>query len=185
MYADNTLTPKEAIRLCALGLLALAPRTYAALATDVRHFVGRVVGPTPEIMGHSIELLKYEGLVEPIDGAGDDAVLQLTDAGRLAMRQLLMANVRAHASELTKLVAALKFQFLHLLPPSEQRLQVALLADAVDRELARLCDLRAHHSDDPGYLVTWLDHDITALEQRLAWLADFEQRIGVQTPTAE
>ncbi|MCU0839560.1 MAG: hypothetical protein MUE49_12690 [Rhodospirillales bacterium] len=173
MFADNTLTPKEAVRLCALGLLALSPRSYATLASDVRHFVGRVVGPTPEIMGHSIELLRYEGLVEAM-GEGDAAKLHLTDAGRAAMRELLLANVRAHSTELNKLVMALKFKFLHLLPLSEQRLQVALLADATDRELARFADLRAHHAEQPGFLVSWLDHDIQALERRLEWLAQFQ-----------
>lgn len=179
MFADHTLTPKEAIRLCALGVLALAPRTYAELATEVRHFVGRVVGPTPEIMGHSIELLKYEGLVEALSGAGDDAVLRLTVDGEFAMRQLLRANVRSHTSELTKLVVALKFRFLHLLPLDEQRLQVELLTDAVDRELARLADLRDRHANEPGYLVAWLDHDIAALEGRRAWLAAFEPTLVI------
>jgi DNA-binding PadR family transcriptional regulator len=185
MFADNTLTPKEAIRLCALGLLALAPRTYGALATDVRHFIGRVVGPTPEIMGHSIELLKYEGLVEPSEGSGDDAVLRLTGDGETAMRQLLLANVRAHSSDLNKLVVALKFRFLHLLPPAEQRLQVALLADAADRELARLADLKASHEIEPGYLIEWLDHDISALEHRLTWLAGFERRLDAAATDSE
>ncbi|MBT5428342.1 MAG: hypothetical protein HOK89_00350, partial [Rhodospirillaceae bacterium] len=32
MFADNTLTPKEAVRLCALGTLALGPTRYGALA---------------------------------------------------------------------------------------------------------------------------------------------------------
>jgi DNA-binding PadR family transcriptional regulator len=177
MFADNTLTPKEAIRLCALGLLAVAPKPYAALAIEIRHFVGRVVGPTPEVMGHSIELLKYEGLVEPVAGSGDAAILRLTDAGQAAMRQLLMANVRAHSSELNKLVVALKFRFLHLLSRDEQCLQVALLADATERELARLLDLRASHGDEPGLLVDWLDHDISVLEQRLAWLAGLGARL--------
>jgi DNA-binding PadR family transcriptional regulator len=178
MFADNTLTPKEAIRLCALGHLALGPRTYAALATDVRHFVGRVVGPTPEIMGHSIELLKYEGLVEPIEGTGDAALLTLTDEGRATMRQLLMANVRAHSSELNKLVVALKFHFLHLLNAEEQRLQVALLTDAAERELARLADLKIAHEGEPGYLGEWLEHDMNVLEQRIAWLATLERRLS-------
>ncbi|MBT5939232.1 MAG: hypothetical protein HOG95_04830, partial [Rhodospirillaceae bacterium] len=28
MYADNTLTPREAVRLCALGTLAANPVSY-------------------------------------------------------------------------------------------------------------------------------------------------------------
>ncbi|HYN38325.1 MAG TPA: hypothetical protein VES39_03645, partial [Rhodospirillales bacterium] len=77
MYADQTLTPKEAIRLCALGTLALAPMRYGELAVSIRHFISRVIGPTPEIMGHSLELLKYEGLVETVEGSDENAMLCL------------------------------------------------------------------------------------------------------------
>ena len=81
MYADHTLTPKEAIRLCALGSLALGSMRYADLAISIRHFISRVIGPTPEIMGHSLELLKYEGLVETVEGSGEVALLRSTDVG--------------------------------------------------------------------------------------------------------
>ena len=59
MYADNTLTPKEAARLCALGTLADGPLTYEELARSVRHFLDRLQGPILDVMGSSIELLKY------------------------------------------------------------------------------------------------------------------------------
>ena len=95
MFADNTLTPKEATRLCALGILGLGPMTYSTLAMTIRHFISRVIGPTPEIMGHSIELLKYEGLVEAVEGSGDEALLRITDDGRGEMQTLLTANLRA------------------------------------------------------------------------------------------
>ncbi len=94
------------------------------------------------------------------------------------MRELLMANVRATSSELNKLVIALKFRFLHLLPPDDRRLQVILLSDATEREIARLSDLKAHHAGDAGYLPAWLDQDLAALQARLAWLHDFRQRIA-------
>ena len=184
MFADHTLTPKEASRLCALGALALKPMSYAELATAIRHFISRVVGPTPEIMGHSIELLKYEGLIEAPAASGEEEPLRLTEAGREAMRALLMANIRANSSELKKLVIALKFRFLHLLPPEDQRLQVLLLGDATEREIARLSDLKAHHAEDEGYLPVWLDQDIAALQARLAWLQDFGRRIADVPPAA-
>jgi len=176
MFSDNTLTPKEAIRLCALGTLALEPMSYAALATSVRHFVSHVIGPSPEVMGHSIELLKYEGLIEST-GTQGDAPLRVTDAGRAETRLLLTANVRAAATELNKLIIALKFRFLHLLEPSDQYGQADLLVEACEQELARLDDLRQHNAEDGGYLIPWLDHDIGLLEARLAWLTDFRDRI--------
>lgn len=177
MFSDNTLTPKEAIRLCALGNLTLGPMRYGALAVSIRHFVSRVIGPTAEIMGHSIELLKYEGLVEAVEGSGDDAMLSITDAGHEELRLLLMANLRESSNELNKLVMALKFRFLHLLDMEDRRTQVDLLVEVCEREMARLEDLRRHHADDPGYLVPWLDHDLSLLEAHLGWLTEQRNKL--------
>jgi len=177
MFADNTLTPKEAIRLCALGELSLGPMAYGELAVSIRHFVSRVIGPSTEIMGHSIELLKYEGLVEAVEGSGDDAMLSITDAGHEEMRLLLMANLRESSNELNKLVMALKFRFLHLLDVMDQRIQADLLVEVCERELARLEDLRQHHAQDGGYLIPWLDHDLSLLEVHLAWLTEQRNKL--------
>ncbi len=179
MFSDNTLTPKEAIRLCALGTLAQGPRHYSALANAIRHFVGHVLGPSLDLMGTSIELLKYEGLVEAVDGVGmeDDAELTVTESGREELKVLLTANVRAAATELNKLIVALKFRFLHLLDIGDQRAQADLLVEVCENELARLEDLRRNHSEDSGYLIRWLDHDIGLLESRLAWLEDFRDTL--------
>ncbi len=177
MYADQTLTPKESIRLCALGTLALGERRYSDLAVAIRHFISRIIGPTPELMGHSIELLRYEGLVETVSGDGDEAVLRITDDGRSELRQLLLANVRPSSTELTKLVVALKFRFLHLLGPAERISQVRLLAEVCERELTRLRDLRDHHAGDEGCLIVWLDHDMALLESRIGWLKMFARRL--------
>ncbi len=172
MYADNTLTPKEATRLCALGTLALAPMRYSALATAVRHFIGRILGTSLDLMAPSIELLKYEGLVRPVSGKGmeDDAELTITDKGRLELRTLLTANLRSGASELNKLVVGLKFRFLHLLDAAERRAQVDMLMDVCEAEIARLQDLKQTHEADSGYLGVWLEHDIGQLEAQLVWL---------------
>lgn len=177
MYADQTLTPKESIRLCALGTLAVGPLRYSDLAVAIRHFISRIIGPTPEIMGHSLELLKYEGLVETVSGAGDEAMLQITEDGRAELRALLVANVRPSSTELTKLIIALKFRFLHLLDPADQVDQVYQLADVCERELTRLRDLREHHAADEGCLAVWLDHDMALLESRIGWLRVFAERL--------
>lgn len=168
MYADNTLTPKEAVRLCALGTLASGSMAYPALADAIRHFVDRVLGPSLEVMGASVELLKYEGLIE---STGER--LAITGAGREELRQLLSANVRSAATDLNKLVFALKFRFLHLLGEDDRRAQADILIEAAENELARLDDLRQHHAGDEGFLIPWLDHDIHLLESRISWLKDF------------
>ena len=63
MYRDNTLIPSEAVRLLALGILATRECPYAELAHEVRHFVGHVVGPSLDLVGAPIEVLKIEGLI--------------------------------------------------------------------------------------------------------------------------
>jgi DNA-binding PadR family transcriptional regulator len=180
MFNDNTLTPREAARLCALGILAQEPMSYAALATAIRHFTGRILGPSLDLMGTSIELLKYEGFVESSGGGGmeDDADLVITDEGRRELTILLTANLRAAATEMNKLIIALKFRFLHLLDQDDRLTQADLLLNVTENELARLIDLRQYHAQDRGYLVEWLDHDIETLESRLEWLKSFRRRIA-------
>ena len=178
MYADHTLDAKRGHPAVRAGLAgARAPCVMRDLAISIRHFISRVIGPTPEIMGHSLELLKYEGLVETVEGSGEDALLRITDDGVREMRQLLTANVRPSNTELNTLITALKFRFLHLLAPEDQRSQAELLLAAVERELARLHDLRAHPSGSAGFFPDWLDHHIAALDDRLAWIARFRDRL--------
>ncbi len=180
MFNDNTLTPREAVRLCALGILAQEPMSYAALATAIRHFTGRILGPSLDLMGTSIELLKYEGFVESSGDGGmeDDADLVITGEGRRELTTLLTANLRAAATEMNKLIIALKFRFLHLLDRDDRLAQADLLLNVTENELARLIDLRQYHAQDRGYLVEWLDHDIEILESRLEWLKSFRERIA-------
>ncbi|MCG8508452.1 MAG: hypothetical protein MI741_04420 [Rhodospirillales bacterium] len=180
MYADNTLTPKEAIRLCALGTLALGPCRYAALANAVRHFTGHMLGPSLDLMGTSIELLKYEGLIESDGGEAepDGTELRINHAGREELRKLLTAGLRSGAAELNKLIVALKFRFLHLLDADDQAAQADLLVEVCENELARLDDLRQYHADDDGFVIAWLDHEIGQAEARLAWLESFRDGLS-------
>ena len=179
MYADNTLTPKEAVRLCALGTLASGPVRYSALATSIRHFISHITGPSLEVMGTSLELLKYEGLVTAVDGVGmeDDALLGITEEGEAELRTLLTANVRAQASEMNKLIVALKFRFLHLLSQDDQRAQADILIESQETELARLEELHRSHAGDEGHLVGWLDHDIGGILAHLDWLQKFRSSL--------
>lgn len=172
MFRDKTLIPTEAIRVLALGLLADRPRRYADLAVEVRRFVGLVLGPSLDMLAPSLELLRFEGLAAADAGPGGDAgnpELTLTEAGRRELMSLLGANVRAPVNDTTKLVIALKFRFLHLLPPDAQRRQFAVLADLYDTERARLEDLRDRNADSAG-LAAWLDREIAAMAERVAWL---------------
>lgn len=180
MYADNTLTPKETTRLCALGLLVEGDMRYSDLASRLRQFITGILGPSLDVLGSSIELLKYERLAEAIDGKGleDNAVLRITDRGRDEFKLLLTAPVRAQSNDMNKLVVALKFRFLHLLETENQRDQIDLLMDAAEAELARLEDLQIQLSGDACNLAGWLSQEIQSVQDRIKWLDDLDQEIA-------
>ena len=173
MYKDNSLLPREAVRLAALGILAGGPLTYAGLAAAVRNFTSRVAGPSLDLMGTSIELLRFEGLIAtegPQTVNVSESVLVLTTAGSLELNSLLCASVRPPVNDVAKLILALKFRFFHLLKTVDQCDQIEMMIEACEGELARLADLRDNHSKDPGHLIDWLDHDIGQVSDRLEWL---------------
>lgn len=171
MYRDRSLVPTEAVRLAALGFLADAPREYGALAGSVRQFVTRTVGPSVELLGPSIELLRLEGLVEAEANAPaeQNPVLTVTRAGREALRDLLSAPLRATEGDLNRLVVGLKLRFLRHLDAADRAAVVEDMTDAAERELDRLSELRAS-GEGEGYLGGWIDLDIDHLNRRIAWL---------------
>jgi len=171
MFADQTLTPKEAVRFCALGLIAEEPMRYSALARAVRDFSARIMGPSLDLMGISIELLRYEGLVKPLEGQGmeDDALLAITETGQAALKTLLTARLRP-GSDITKLVVALKMRFLHLLNESEKRAQIDMLIDVAESDLARLEDLAEASAEESAGFKEWVDFEIGQTRSRLSWL---------------
>ena len=170
MFRDNSLVPTEAVRLAALGLLAEAPRRYGDLANEIRHFTGRIVGPSLDLMGTSLELLRYEGLIEAVEGQGmaDNALLRLSARGGEALRSLLKAQLRPPMGDMSRLALMLKLRFLHHLPEAEQRGQLALMAESLESERVRLDELRQR--TEAGLFRDWLDHDITVIDERIAWL---------------
>ena len=93
MYGDKSLTPAETMRLAVLGALTEGEVSYADLATGVRHFVERMVGPSLELLGSSLEVLRLEGLIEAADGrSGDQVPMRLTPAGRDTFEKLMLAT---------------------------------------------------------------------------------------------
>jgi len=180
MYPDHSLMPKEAVHLAALGILAEGARTYADLAAEVRDFISHVMGPNLDIMGTSIQLLSFEGLIaaqipgEPGRVLPPDTQLAITEAGRAELELLLLASVRTPFNDLNKLVVALKMRLLHLLDDNQRRTQVEVITTALRGELARLASLRekrAAEAQDDDALVRWLDHDLAQIEDSLRWFA--------------
>ena len=181
MYSDNTLTPRETIRLCALGTLAGnstktgQPLAYDDLAHKVRHFVSRITGPSLELMGESIELLRFEGLaISAEDSDASNPMLIITQTGIEALKALLLANIRPGGSDLNELVIALKFRFFHLLTKAEKTNQIDLITEVCEIELARIEDLHSYHESDPGFITGWIEHDVNRLKTRLKWLHEFK-----------
>lgn len=179
MYRDNTLIPTEAIRLAALGTLKAGPRRYADLAREVRGFASRFTGPSLDILGSSLELLRFEGLVEPVEGEGmeDNALLAITEAGSAALEELLQSSIRSPVDGISKLIVALKLRFLHLLAPAKRREQIERMAEMSEGERARLKDLQASYGAEASHLTAWLDHEIAQVEGRIAWLEKLAGRV--------
>ena len=65
----------------------------------------------------------------------------------------MTAHLRGPMGEVNKLIVALKLHFLDLLTPEQRRQQLEMLMEVCDRELVRLNDLRAHHTDSDGALI--------------------------------
>lgn len=174
MYRDNTLIPSEAIRLAALGVLMEQDMSYAALARETRYFVERIIGPSLDLLGSSLELLRFEGLIGNGDGQpdADDPMLRISEAGRDAFAVLMTSNVRAPVNDVSRLVLALKMRFLHLLGDEDRLYQAEMLEEMCETELARLRDLHAHYG--PGRLSGWLDLEIRQMVERLAWFRNLE-----------
>jgi hypothetical protein len=173
MFRDSFLVPAEALRLAALGMLGEAPRRYGELANEIRLFASRIAGPSLELMGTSVELLRYERLIETETGSAieDNPLLRLTPGGREMLLALLRAPLKAPGSQFNRLFLALKLRFLHVLPAAEQRKQIGLVAEWYRGEAGRLAELRCHPAANSPLFLTWLDQEAAQIETRLAWLA--------------
>jgi DNA-binding PadR family transcriptional regulator len=171
MYRDHSLIPSEAVRLAALGSLALGSKHYADLASEIRQFTVFITGPSLDLVGSPIELLRVEGLIEATEGSGtgEEALMQITPAGRSELVRLMGASLRPPVNDVNKLILTLKLRFLHLLALDERRLQAEAMAELAEQELGRLQDLERCHGHDAGLLPRWLEHEIDQAETRLAW----------------
>jgi Putative AphA-like transcriptional regulator len=168
MYRDRSLIPSEAVRLAALGALALAPKPYGELASEVRQFAARITGPSLDLVGPPIALMKVEGLIEPADGdgSGEGSEMRITAAGRAEFERLMSAALRPPVNDVSKLALALKLRFLHLLGPEQRRVQAEAMVEMAEQELTRLQDLERSSC---GLFARWLDHEVEQAKARLDW----------------
>ncbi|HSR71368.1 MAG TPA: hypothetical protein VLL72_03205, partial [Kiloniellales bacterium] len=155
---------------------------------EVRRFAGYIVGPSLELIGAPLELLRVEGLIEPRpagesdesgeSGESGEGPLAVTEAGRAELLRLLQSNLRAPVNDISKLIVALKMRFLHLLEPRDRRVQVEMLVEIYERQFVRLTELRASHAAGSGDLPGWLDLEIAQAQAALAWYRGLRESLA-------
>lgn len=173
MFTERALLPAQAARLTALGMLAEGPRHYADLAREVAHFTGCILGQSLDLMGTSLELLRYEGLIEAQAGTGmvDNAEMRITAAGRVALGHLLKAPLAAPSVEVNRLVLALKLRFLPILDAADRGEVWAQVREWYAGEIGRYDELRARHGVRSAPFRRWLDREIDLARERLGEIA--------------
>lgn len=167
MYRDKSLTPAETVRLAALGLLMEGDRSYSTLASDVRSFIARMAGPSLDLLGSSLELLRVEGLVIAKD-RGEDPLLSIAPEGEERFHGLMRCKIKTPVNDAGRLALALKLRFFNLMSREDKVEQVDLLLDLSEAEMSRLESLRDDLPEGP--LSKWLGVEIESLRQRLEWL---------------
>lgn len=178
MFHDRSLVPGEAVRLLALGALMEQDRRYAELATEIRFFTQRIVGPSLDLLGSSLELLRIEGLADAIEEPAEDeeTLLRITPQGKAMFHELMSAQLRAPVNDVGRLVLLLKLRFLQLLPSESQEDQLDLLCDVVRTERARAADLAKEY--DHSAVADWVRFDIDLSNRRLEWLESALEDLG-------
>jgi DNA-binding PadR family transcriptional regulator len=174
IFREQALVPAQAVRLTALGILAEGAQRYADLAREVADFTDHILGKSLDLMGNSLELLRYEGLIEAHGGTGmmDNAEMRLTASGREVLHTLLKAALRAPSNEINRLVLALKLRFLPLLDPADRHEQLALIREWYAGEIVRYEELRDRHGDRSPPFRAWVEREIALARDQLTALAE-------------
>lgn len=173
MPSRPAFLPNQALRLCALGTLWMdGAQAYADLSAQVRSFTAQALGPTPQMTSSSLELLRFDGLVEAVEGEAmaDNAVLAITQAGRDELRSLILSTARGATADLNRLLMLLRLRFVHLLPPADRRALLERLIEQFEGEGSRLKTLFQGQRDAPGLLPEWLDLYQQQQAARVEWL---------------
>ena len=174
MNTGNILSSNEAIRLSGLGLLMAGPMPYEDLASKVRFIVSRVVGPSLDLLGSSLEIMRLEGLVaREIGATTPPEQLALTDHGRHAFHKLMEADLKVPLDDVARLVLSLKLMFWEYLDATEKLDQLDILHAVFENEIARLEDLKK--DVQATVLSNWLTLEIAQLRVRKDWLLDLEK----------
>ena len=143
MFRDNSLIPTEAVPAGRAGLAGRGPRRYGDLAAEIRHFTSRIAGPSLDLMGSSLELLRLRGLSRARREAWRTMRCSRSrPAGATTLAALLQAHAARAARRLQPAGAAAEAALPHpRCRGAEQRAhrrQMALIAElAAKASLAR------------------------------------------------
>ena len=179
MYRDRSLQPGETVKLIALGLLIEAPRTYADLANDIRYFTARIVGPSLDLLGSSLEILRLEGWIAPKEGEGDKGagdLISLTDSGYEQFLSLMNAPLRIPLNDSNRLALLTKLRFLSYLPEETRLDQIDLIEELVEKEQAWNAELARDFPQTA--LGAWVEMESRDLSAKRAWLHTLSKTSG-------
>ena len=136
-------------------------------------FANRIAGPSLDLFGTFIELLRHEGLIQPQKTKAKwqrRRNFTLSVAGNAELFRLLKARKRSPMSDFGKLIVAIKFPVLSLLTSDYQLVQLSMMIETCKTELARHIDLRANQKNYAGHLTPWLDQEIDNIKESLKLL---------------
>ena len=160
--------------MATLGALVEQERSYNDVSSEVRNFISRIVGPSLDLLGTSIELLKVEGLIEEglKNGDPNQEILRLSESGMKELKDYLRSNLRLGGSDLNKLVVALKLRFIDVLDTEHKLEELLGLRTMYESELARLSDLQTQSQWLTGLLSASLKLELDIAEERINWCSE-------------
>ena len=181
MYRDRSLQPGETVKLIALGLLIEAPRTYADLANDIRYFTARIVGPSLDLLGSSLEILRLEGWIAPQENKAKEnrdntGPISLTDSGYEQFLSLMNAPLRIPLNDSNRLALLTKLRFLSYLPEETRLDQIDLIEELVEKEQAWNAELARDFPQTA--LGAWVEMESRDLSAKRAWLHTLSKTSG-------
>ena len=115
MTNTNYLSPKQIIRLSALGLLLEQEMTYNHLALELRIFVGSVMGNNLDFLGSSLEMMRLEELIKK-----NHETFTLTSSGKVFFENLMTRPLQKPFSDIAKFHVLCKLRFMQFLTQPQQ-----------------------------------------------------------------
>ncbi|MFK7866304.1 MAG: hypothetical protein AB8B77_02570 [Alphaproteobacteria bacterium] len=176
MYEDHSLQPSEAVKLLALGLLMEGYGNYGEIAQEIRQFTTKIVGPSLDLLGSSLEILKLEGLA---DISGDKSVdaaarhITITDQGKSLFKALMGSDLRVPLNDVNRLVLLIKLRFMPYLDQEMLLDQLDLYRELIQKEMAwgrALSNKNQAGNQGSKFLQNWLQLEQDSWQAKLTYI---------------